>query len=155
MPVVHLSLKNYKKLSLGSFGLHDCVEDNKLDTGKISFIPPDGTFLLMDYMYIISSSRVDVAKQHIPLILTPSLKETGKGMCTLLFHVARLEMKLSPRILRLSGFENINISVVLPFVSSISAKPEVGTVEFDEASKVRLFLTADIKVENWLLSRRK
>jgi hypothetical protein len=51
MPEIILALRADKQvLELGSIGLHNCItKDNTEVNGTISFIPPDGTFMLLDY----------------------------------------------------------------------------------------------------------
>jgi AP-3 complex subunit mu len=42
-------------------------------------------------------------------------------------------------------FENLSISVVLPFVSSLSGHPNVGTIEFNSTSKVLTWVIGPLK----------
>lgn len=54
MPELILALGADKQiLEEGAFGLHDCITKDNIElNGTISFIPPDGTFMLLDYRLI-------------------------------------------------------------------------------------------------------
>ncbi|KAI8900916.1 Mu homology domain-containing protein [Globomyces pollinis-pini] len=121
MPHLLLTLGNRKLLPQGSIGFHHCVEIDKFDSnGTISFIPPDGQFVLLDY-------SLDLMPQQIPLIVKPTLSKTLTGI--------KIDVSITPRISHDKTFESLTIKAHLPNASSVSFSSSFGVCSFDQISQ--------------------
>ncbi|KAI8903089.1 Mu homology domain-containing protein [Gorgonomyces haynaldii] len=118
MPELVLSLS--KKIDPIVCGFHQCVNLNRyLKDSRLSFIPPDGKFQLMEY-------SLDLDHKQLLFGFKSNLFLNGK--------TGRLEMSLGPRI-HGKQFEYLKLSVVLPHVSGLSSSTNHGQALFDTKTK--------------------
>jgi AP-3 complex subunit mu len=118
MPELVLSLNKNPLL-----GLHECVNVERFEeNGTISFIPPDGSFTLLDY-------SIPCKQQQIPLQVKAQLKKTLAGG-------KKLDLRLVPKIPKDKSFEVLTLQVELPFVQGINSNATHGNCVFDSTTKV-------------------
>ncbi|KAJ3306601.1 AP-3 complex subunit mu-1 [Kappamyces sp. JEL0829] len=118
VPELVLSLGGRKLLASGSVSFHPCVSvSNWEKENTLTFIPPDGQFVLLEY-------TLDVTLQQLPVIVKPTLKKTSSG-------ASKLDIRVSPRLGNEKSFEYLTVSVKLPNVASVHSNTTIGTCEYD------------------------
>lgn len=127
---------------------HPCVRYNKFEREKVvSFVPPDGTFELMRY-------RVNTqGKVSAPCYCQPQLSfeyANNQGSISVIVGLKAQNTLIFPGGKRPSPMVAEDVEIVIPFSRSVrttNLKVTVGTILFDEASKVARWTVGKL-VEN-------
>ncbi|TPX40594.1 hypothetical protein SeMB42_g03451 [Synchytrium endobioticum] len=123
MPDLILTFMNPRVFEDAMTSFHPCVRYARFERDRVlSFIPPDGTFKLMEYTTTISNSSA------LPLYIKPYLqisKASGK-----------LDISIQPRSAAGKVIEGVSTLVTLPkHVSSARLTTSQGTATFDVVKK--------------------
>ncbi|KAI8928666.1 Mu homology domain-containing protein [Entophlyctis helioformis] len=124
MPDLILALGNKHVISEGLASVHPCVRVARFERDRIlSFVPPDGTFRLMDYNVPMAS------EQMLPIQVKPTIKLYKGG--------GKLDITIQPKVPSSKNLENVAVSVTLPSdVASVRTTPNIGQCSFDPKTKV-------------------
>ncbi|KAJ3329951.1 AP-3 complex subunit mu-2 [Blyttiomyces sp. JEL0837] len=128
MPDLTMTFVNSRMFEDSMTSFHPCVRYFRFVKERvISFIPPDGTFKLMDYCLSLNNS------QALPLSVKPFIQLNKNG--------GKMSITLQPRMTAGKPLENVEVSMVLPqHISSAKVDASIGTIHFDQISKACVHL---------------
>lgn len=118
MPDLTLTFNNSHIMDDASF--HPCVRYSRWEHDKVlSFVPPDGSFKLMNY-------RVK-GQLQMPIYVKPQIS----------FQAGRVNVMVGPKNNMNKTVEAVVVSIPFPkAVASTSLTANVGSIQYDEQSKV-------------------
>ena len=119
MPNVTLFLGNSQFLSDDCIGLHPCVDTGIFKSEKVlSFIPPDGSFNLANYVIDIPPLN------QLPIIIRPQWHQSESGF--------RVDITVQCTVPSKVTVDNVVVSFLVPADASMDAKVNVGTRSLDQ-----------------------
>ncbi|KAH6576410.1 hypothetical protein BASA50_002313 [Batrachochytrium salamandrivorans] len=123
MPDLLLTLGNKSVIPDSMTSLHPCVRVGRYERDKtLSFVPPDGSFRLMEYNIPITT------KNQLPIHIRPVFKWKKGG--------GRLDVSMIPKISGEKIFEKLIISAKLPAETlSVRTDLNMGQCIFEPISK--------------------
>lgn len=121
VPELLLTLRNVSLID--DYTLHPCVRHTRFKQDKsISFVPPDGKFMLMSY--------------RVPLTLAARLPIYVKSQVFLSQNTGKLDISVGQRNMNKRKIEKCSVSMMMcSHISNVNTKANCGSARFDSIGK--------------------